>query len=1020
MDAETGQPDADENLFRLNRKALIVEIYAHDRPMFSKRMKEQKVTVIPHVDQRQIAQWDKSRLVSECRKRGFNSPPYSFKIAQPQGYLTISKSGTKASKGVKVPPEFEHGLRRVTSSKTTDAQLRVLLAFIARDPRFKNGQPVVQPSFYDRTCQNVPCCGLFWLYWIAMMGVAALAYLSGDPLRLVRPTDYNGHTCGDVAHADTSNKKWLFYPQLAEDSLMMMQTGSLDCTQTYAGCFYGVCVESCPATGDIVCSYETNAALASSKMTAQQITARKKSLASVPIIPGISRPLTQKCWYVGIDQVDIAFRCFPFTRKKETKTYHCLTMKDSVNGTVETRTLVDTEGKNKDQIELLLTMCPGTIESKQVEESTYQSGTSSLSGLLNGVLAFTEQIFADISNAWYALMFVGPVLSGILSFCFIVLMMCFAGLLIWTIIIACQVAMGAITVCLFYKAGYLLQIDAYLAQSNGTKLAQYASKLGTFSEAFAKASGTDNTGVTGADEGNVGTITSDDTMWYWSVAAYVAAFIFLLSLVLPCLLRNQIKLCIALVKEAARSVRRTKSVLLYPFFGYFWVFFIFVYFLLVATYIVSTTLTQSDIASLHTTFKGAYTEVKGNGTVTYNYEFVKTIKDTFQEATNHVQSARANSTYSKVNFAEAQGNPVIRTMFLFHFFGWIWTTEFIKAIGMITISGAVALDYWVDMSDKRFRPHFPVGGSFWRALRYHAGTACFGSLVVSIVRMIRYVMMYIDHKTSEMQKNSKIVMILMKVVHCCLWCFEKCVRFITTNAYIMTAIEGTGFCTSAWRSFKLIFSNSLRIATTQSMSSLLLLLAQLGISLFCTIMMWITIKMAPQFQPDGDYWVDSPVAPCILVLISSGFVTFCFMSVYQMAILTLLVSFCLDEEKFKKGLYKKKTDSRGFPDKRMFCMVNNKVGLIKLVSKNAKEELMQANADREKANQASLMGNSTAEDPGFTDSTMELELAPMRGEGSVRASPAQRDSTPTREGSRQRPSTPPRSSRRVGPSDYQP
>ena len=38
----------------------------------------------------------------------------------------------------------------------------------------------------------------------------------------------------------------------------------------------------------------------------------------------------------------------------------------------------------------------------------------------------------------------------------------------------------------------------------------------------------------------------------------------------------------------------------------------------------------------------------------------------------------------------------------------------------------------------------------------------------------------------------------MKVVHCCLWCLEKCVRYITMNAYIMIAIEGKGFCLSAW------------------------------------------------------------------------------------------------------------------------------------------------------------------------------------------------------------------------------
>ena len=61
--------------------------------------------------------------------------------------------------------------------------------------------------------------------------------------------------------------------------------------------------------------------------------------------------------------------------------------------------------------------------------------------------------------------------------------------------------------------------------------------------------------------------------------------------------------------------------------------------------------------------------------------------------------------------------------------------------------------------------------------------------------------------------------------------------------------------------------------------------------------------VSPQFQPDGDKYVDSAVAPAILTGVSAFFVTNCFMGVYQMAIMTLLLSFCLDEDKFKDGKY---------------------------------------------------------------------------------------------------------------------
>eukprot|EP01048_Picozoa_sp_COSAG05_P026393 COSAG05_NODE_7178_length_846_cov_0.977242_2_plen_78_part_00 len=63
------------------------------------------------------------------------------------------------------------------------------------------------------------------------------------------------------------------------------------------------------------------------------------------------------------------------------------------------------------------------------------------------------------------------------------------------------------------------------------------------------------------------------------------------------------------------------------------------------------------------------------------------------------------------------------------------------------------------------------------------------------------------------------------------------------------------------------------------------------------------------------------------------------MSVYDTAVNTLLLSFCLDEDNLKKGKYDSKTNLiTGKPDHRMFCVVNDKVELIKLVSGSAKAE----------------------------------------------------------------------------------
>ena len=106
---------------------------------------------------------------------------------------------------------------------------------------------------------------------------------------------------------------------------------------------------------------------------------------------------------------------------------------------------------------------------------------------------------------------------------------------------------------------------------------------------------------------------------------------------------------------------------------------------------------------------------------------------------------------------------------------------------------------------------------------------------------------YIDQKTTELQKSNRAIKILMICIHCILLCLEKVARFITESAYILIAVEGQGFCMAAWRSFKLLYTNSLRIATTQLIAWIVVMFANLGIALFCTAITVAILKKVDTF-----------------------------------------------------------------------------------------------------------------------------------------------------------------------------
>ena len=192
---------------------------------------------------------------------------------------------------------------------------------------------------------------------------------------------------------------------------------------------------------------------------------------------------------------------------------------------------------------------------------------------------------------------------------------------------------------------------------------------------------------------------------------------------------------------------------------------------------------------------------------------------------------------------EAEQSPVKNYLMAYHTFLGLWVMNFIEGISTMTICGAFAGWYWTvpskelssticcgrkSMYLKRVqKDKFPVLASLYRAVRYHLGSIAFGSLIIAIVQFIRLVMEYINNKTKDLQEKSGFVKCLMCCVRCCLWCFEKCVKYITRNAYIVIATQGKTFCSATFTVFHILLNNVTTIGIATLVSSLVILLGKL-------------------------------------------------------------------------------------------------------------------------------------------------------------------------------------------------
>uniref|UniRef100_A0A8C5LQX5 Choline transporter-like protein n=1 Tax=Leptobrachium leishanense TaxID=445787 RepID=A0A8C5LQX5_9ANUR len=257
-------------------------------------------------------------------------------------------------------------------------------------------------------------------------------------------------------------------------------------------------------------------------------------------------------------------------------------------------------------------------------------------------------------------------------------------------------------------------------------------------------------------------------------------------------------IAIALIKEASRAVGHVMSSMVFPLFTCLLVCLCIEYWAITAVFL------STSNEAVYKVFNETQCEFAGN---TCDPEkFNTTI------VTRLCPDARCL-------FAFYGGETYYHNAFMF-----LWLANFVIALGQVTLAGAFASYYWAFKKPDDM-PAFPIFSSLGRALRYHTGSLAFGSLILAIVQLIRILLEYLDHKLKG--ADNKFARFLLCCLKCCFWCLEKFIKFLNRNAYIMIAIYGTNFCTSARNAFFLLMRNIIRVAVLDKVTDFLLFLGKL-------------------------------------------------------------------------------------------------------------------------------------------------------------------------------------------------
>merc|ERR1711998_115147 len=220
------------------------------------------------------------------------------------------------------------------------------------------------------------------------------------------------------------------------------------------------------------------------------------------------------------------------------------------------------------------------------------------------------------------------------------------------------------------------------------------------------------------------------------------------------------------------------------------------------------------------------------------------------------------------------------------------SAQFIVALGQIVVALAVATWYF---SKEKSVMNGTAGSpacirAFCVAFFYHAGSAAFGSLIIAIIKTIRVVVAYMQREAEK--SRNKLAKLVLAVIQCCLWCAEKCMKFMNQTAYIQIAIFGISFCAAAKRAFWLILRNVLRIAAVSIVGQFVLILGKIFITIATAMIFYIVAEQQLGDELHG-LW-----APTLLVTALAFFSASMFNEIFGTAIWTILQGFVADEEMF--------------------------------------------------------------------------------------------------------------------------
>lgn len=242
-----------------------------------------------------------------------------------------------------------------------------------------------------------------------------------------------------------------------------------------------------------------------------------------------------------------------------------------------------------------------------------------------------------------------------------------------------------------------------------------------------------------------------------------------------------------------------------------------------------------------------------------------------------------NSVVAHVSWSDST-----RHSLYFEVAGILWINAMKIALTQFIIACTVSIWYFT----REKAGYRAICRSAYYSIRYHLGSLAFGSLLLSLVKLVKFILWYIREKIYKQGfEGNKCLQIGCKCIECYVNCFERFIKFLDKNAYIQIALMGDNFCISAKNAFTLILENAVRLAALGAIGDIFKILGKIFIT---SVSAYLGFLLITNFDPYQDE-ITSPIAPTCMFALIAYTVAGLFMSIHEMACDTIIQAFIIDE-----------------------------------------------------------------------------------------------------------------------------